>query len=122
MRPALRQLMYLVEWYFVVANVLRPRPDGLCRKNIINHEIPSNSYINYYINSLNVTLTPKPKTTIIYGELKNTNTTHKCTNTAKYTQSFISFILGLGFPLVQQRAKTYYSPVLLSPQLFKLPP
>ena len=23
---------------------------GLCHKNIINHEIPSNSYINYYIN------------------------------------------------------------------------
>ena len=28
---------------------MRPRPDGLCRKNIINHEMPSNSYINYYI-------------------------------------------------------------------------
>ena len=33
----------------MVANVLRPRPDGLCRKNIINHEIPFNSYINYYL-------------------------------------------------------------------------
>ena len=33
----------------MVDNVLRPRPDGLCRKNIINHEIPSNSYINYYL-------------------------------------------------------------------------
>ena len=41
--------MQLVEWNFVVDNVLRPRPDGLCRKNIINHEIPSNSHINYYL-------------------------------------------------------------------------
>ena len=33
----------------VVDNLLRPRPDGLCRKMIIKHEIPSNSCINYYV-------------------------------------------------------------------------